>query len=137
MRMGIPIFKSRWLDIDKGDATTPNYRSRFVAMEFAKGQMDGLFASTPPLEALKLLISCAATSIKEEDQEKVVMVNDIARVFFEAPATRPIAVELPAEDNDGEGDMVGLLLQSLYGTRDAARSLQLEVQKFRSETSNG
>ena len=67
--MGIPILRSRWVDIDKGDAATPNYRSRFVAVEFDNQAMDGLFASTPPLEALKLLVSCAATSLKEESAE--------------------------------------------------------------------
>ena len=101
--------------------------------------MDGLFASTPPLEALKLLVSCAATSLKEEsaemkwekDFEQMIMVSDIARAFFEAPATRSIAVELPPEDLDeSEVDCVGLLLKSLYGTRDAAKNFQEEVKRF-------
>ena len=139
VRMGIPILRSRWVDIDKGDAATPNYRSRFVAMEFNNQAMDGLFASTPPLEALKLLVSCAATSLKEEsaemkwekDFEQMIMVSDIARAFFEAPATRNIAVELPPEDLDeSEVDCVGLLLKSLYGTRDAAKNFQEEVKRF-------
>ena len=56
VRMGIPILRSRWVDIDKGDAATPSYRSRFVAMEFNNQAMDGLFA-------------CAATSLKEESAE--------------------------------------------------------------------
>ena len=99
-------------------------------MEFNTAKMDGLFASTPPLEALKLIISDAATSSKEEQYEKIIMVNDVARAFFEAPATRQIAVELPPEDTEDGEDMVGLLLQSLYGTRDAARNFQNEVKKF-------
>ena len=45
--------------------------------------MDGLFAGTPPLEALRFLVHEAATvEGEEEEQEKVIMVNDVARVFF-------------------------------------------------------
>ena len=33
-QLGIPILKSTWVDVDKGDSLAPNYRSRFVAMEF-------------------------------------------------------------------------------------------------------
>ena len=44
----------------------------------------------------------------EEDwEDKVIMVNDVARAFFEAPMLRDICVELPAEAGEGE-DMVGL-----------------------------
>ena len=61
MSKGIRILKTKWIDINKGDLEHSNYRSRFVAMEFNIHRMDGLFASTPPLEALKLLVSDAAT----------------------------------------------------------------------------
>ena len=65
----------------------------------------------------------------EKDFEQMIMVSDIARAFFEAPATRSIAVELPPEDLDeSEVDCVGLLLKSLYGTRDAAKNFQEEVK---------
>ena len=56
------------------------------------------------------------------------MVNDVARAFFEAPARRTICAELPEEETH-EGDDVGLLLQSLYGTRDASANFQEEVRK--------
>ena len=58
------------------------------------------------------------------------MINDVARAFFEAPMQRHMCVELPEEDREeGEGDMVAYLQQSLYGTRDAAANFQLEVRK--------
>ena len=60
------------------------------------------------------------------------MVNDVARAFFEADATRPIAVEIPQEcrtKEDEQNDMVAVLKESLYGTRDAAMNPQREVQK--------
>ena len=67
LRKGYPIVKVRWIDVNKGDADQPVYRSRLVAKEFNRGDgEDGLFAGTPPLEALKLLISEAATLDKGE-----------------------------------------------------------------------
>ena len=51
----------------------------------------GFFESTPLLEPLRLIISDAATRDQEED--KVIMVNDVARAYFEAPARRTICVE--------------------------------------------
>ena len=46
---------------------------------------------------------------------------------------RYVCVELPAEaksPEDIENDMVGSLVMSLYGTRDAAANFQEEVRKF-------
>ena len=120
----------------KGDVENPTYWSRFVVMEFNTSDMDGLFAATPPLEALKLLMSDAATVKKcpgcaFKEESKAIIVNDIARAFFEAPVQREIAVELPEEDGGGPGcPMVGLLQKSLYGTRDAAANFQKEIKKF-------
>ena len=52
------------------------------------------------MEALKLLVSDAATvdsiARNSSKEEKAVMVNDVARAFFEAPISREAAVELPA-----------------------------------------
>ena len=56
------IIKPRWIDINKGDDDNPNYRSRMVGEEFNDREIEGLFAATPPLEALRLLLSWAATS---------------------------------------------------------------------------
>ena len=58
---GIKTVGVRWIDINKGDTEKPDLRSRLVAKDFNTGQEGGLFAATPPLEALKLLISEAAT----------------------------------------------------------------------------
>ena len=37
----------RWVDINKGDSNTPNYRSRLVAKEFNTGVCPELYAATP------------------------------------------------------------------------------------------
>ena len=57
---GWKIVKSRWIDINKKDDLNPNYRSRMVGKEFNDSELDGLFAATPPLEALRLLLSWVA-----------------------------------------------------------------------------
>ena len=50
-----------WLHINKGDIDNPIVRCRLVGKEFRTGPDDALFAGTPPLEALGLIISRAAT----------------------------------------------------------------------------
>ncbi len=62
----------------------------------------------------------------------VVIVNDVSRALFEAPAMRQVCVELPSEDKtsaDSQSDNVGHLQMILYGTRDAAMNWQDEVAK--------
>ena len=116
---------TRWIDINKGDDRNPNYRSRLVGEEFNNEAMDGIFAGTPPLEALRCLIQEAATIRYGDDRySKVIMVNDVAWAFFEAPSVRNVCVELPDEAKtaaDKVGDKVGHLNMSLYGTRDAGQ----------------
>ena len=83
--MGIKVIGTKWIDVNKGDDENPNCRSRFVAKEFNNTQMDGLFAVTPPLEAMRYLVHQAAT-VDEKGRvgEKAIMINDVARAFFEA-----------------------------------------------------
>ena len=131
IRNGWKVIESRWVDINKGDDVAPLYRSRLVGKEFADKKVEGLFVGTPLLEALRFLVHEAATvEGEEEEQEKVVMVNDVSRAFFEAKAIRKLCVELPSECPESWGGCnVGLLKQSLYGTRDAAMNWQEEVAK--------
>ena len=131
---GLRIIGTRWIDVNKGDANSPVYRSRLVGKEFNDGHGDGLFASTPPLEALRYLVSDVATiGAKEELGEKVIMINDVSRAFFEAPMRREMCAEIPREARtrkDDLDDLVALLKMSLYGTRDAAANFQEEVKKL-------
>ena len=63
---------------------------------------------------------------------KVLMIHDVARAFFEAPAVRNVCVEIPKEhksEEDVRHDKVGHLRMSLYGTRDAAMNWQEEVAR--------
>ena len=69
------------------------------------------------MEALRLLISEAATRENgKTGGRKVIMVNDVSRAFFEAPARRPICVELleeAKEEADWKSDNVAILEKGL------------------------
>ena len=122
---GKPPIKVRWIDINKGDNLNPDYRSRLVAKEIKQYNRDDLFAATPPLEALKMLISMAMTEGvgyergKETEGMKLEFI-DIKRAFFHAQARRKVYVELPEEDM--APGKCGKLNKSMYGTRDAAQN---------------
>ena len=110
----IPI---RWVRVNKGTREKPNIRCRVVAKEVKTYEDDSLFAATPPLESLKVLIAIAASrrwSIRH---------IDVKRAYFYAKALREIYVEVDEKDKEEEdGDVVGKLNFAMYGTRDAASS---------------
>ena len=118
-RTGKATISVRWVDINKGDQEKPDYRSRLVAREVNTHKRDDLFAATPPLEALQVILSMAATANRGE----MVMVNDVGRAFVDARAQREVYVQLPNEDlKIGEWHLCGRLKYSMYGTRDAAQN---------------
>ena len=109
----------RWVDTNKGGAARPDYRARFVGKEFNTGVDPTLYAATPPLEALKLLLAHASSC---PGRRAHIMLSDAKRAYFYAMATRELYVELRREDPgfDDKECMVGRLRLALYGTRDAA-----------------
>ena len=119
---GVKVIQVRWIDINKGDEEKPDIRSRLVAKDFKAEERPELFAATQPTEAMRIIISEAATL---GSGEKIIMINDVRRAFFYAKALKPMWIELPEEDyteEDRKEDRVGLLEMSLYGTRDAAKN---------------
>ena len=50
---GKPPIKLRWVDRNKKDDVTPDYRSRIVAKEIKTYANPDLFAATPPVEYVK------------------------------------------------------------------------------------
>lgn len=78
--------KGRWIDTNKGDDVSPLLRRRYVEDEFDDGPVEGLFAVTPPLEALRTIVSEAATC--EGGEGKVIEVGDVYCACFEAVAMR-------------------------------------------------
>ena len=110
---------TRWVDVNKGDENHPEYRSRLVAQELKRLEdRDDTFAATPPLEALKFILSLCMTESACTNKRRYLKFIDIKRAHFHSPVTREIYVELPPEDHtDG---YCGRLNMSMYGTRDAA-----------------
>ena len=89
-----------------------------------------MFAATPPLEALKIILTKAMFRDESGVTSRKVMVDDVKRAYFYAPATRPIYMELPREDYSAEDereDNIAKLDMSMYGTRDAAQNWQRTV----------
>ena len=128
LRTGGKVIGTRWVDVNKGDSTNPNCRSRLVGREFNVGRDDTLYAATPPLEALRLILSHAGMWIPGRNGErKAVMINDVRRAYFYARATRDLYIEIPREDPDAGPNVLGKLKLCLYGTRDAAKGWQEEL----------
>ena len=124
-KTGGKIIRTRWIDVNKGDSERRDYRSRLVGKEFKQKAENELFASTPPLEALRTVVNHAATwDAKQPHRRRRIMVNDVKRAYFNARATRDLYIELPEEDVDHGKNLIGKLNLCLYGTRDAAVNWQ-------------
>ena len=131
----------RWVDVNKGDDTNPNVRSRLVARQIRQAGEDAIFAPTPPLEALRQIISLAATDMPgrplhvrdpESNRRTQLSAIDISRAYFNASTdgTDPTFVMLPPEHPGCQQDMCGLLKKHMYGTRAAADGWQQEYSGF-------
>ena len=128
---GRPPIGIRWVDVDKGQDGVRDVRSRIVAQELSKGKSKDvdLFSATPPLEFVKYLIPSCASSQRTAHHTRMLVV-DVKTAYLVAPSRRRVFIELPEEDwCEGDGDVVGLLERSLYGTRDAAANWSDEVSK--------
>ena len=104
---------TRWVDINKGDESNPDYRSRLVAQEINDSKREDLFAATPPLEAKKLLFSLAVTEgcgyqAGCRDNGCSIDFIDVRRAYFHARARRDVFIALPEEDQ--ENGMCGKLI---------------------------
>ena len=86
VRTGKAPLKARWVDIDRGT----RYRSRWVAKQFKGSDSEEWFAATPPIEALRAVISHSMSGPKK----KALMVCDVSRASFYAPVQHEIYVEL-------------------------------------------
>jgi hypothetical protein len=107
-----------------------------VAKEIISDRREDLFAATPPLEALKVLISAAMTEGigyrkgREEFGMKLEFI-DIKMAYLQAEAKREIFVELPREDS--ETGMCAKLVKAMYGTRDAAQNWEITYRRAHEE----
>ena len=76
-----------WVDTRKGTDNEPTIRSRWVAEEIKTDQRPDLFAPTPPLEGVKLVVSNCASRRGAQGRAKqtVLAVLDVRRAYFYAP----------------------------------------------------
>ena len=118
--------KVKWVRTNKGTAMNPEVRCRLVAQELGYGQrMDELFAGTPSLMAVKLILHHAAKG----EPEQGIMVLDVKCAFLYGQIRRRVYIELPQQDSrSADKSVVGVLREAMYGTRDAPQIWQ-EVEK--------
>ena len=107
----------KWVDVNKGDSSRPLVRSRYVAKEIARYKSDELFAATPPLEALRLLLSRVASGRQHGRGGRKIMVVDARKAHLHAMVDRALYVDLPPEVR--RPGRCARLKRCLYGTRDA------------------
>ena len=112
---GMKVIGTRWVCCNKGDSINPDVRCRLVCQEMKRYETDELFAATPPIETMRLLVSMAA-----ESEDLVMSLVDISRAYFNANIGREVYVEMPPEAGVPKGT-VGRLIKCMYGTRDAAQ----------------
>jgi len=131
MRTGRAAISVRWVDVNKGDDLNPRYRSRLVARQLKArdNSTERFFAPTPPLEALRTVVSFAASEIgdwrpcynPQSSRRMQVSFVDISRAYFNAQVDKGTNtyVQLPPEDEDHQ-ECCAKLLRHMYGTRAAA-----------------
>ena len=125
------IISTRWVDVNKGDSTTPRYRSRFVARELKLNSSSGpeIFAATPTPDSFRFLVSLAATNINFDPAKRLrLSFLDVSRAHFWAKASRLVHIALPPEDELCDTH-VGRLNRSMYGLRTAASDWEREVRR--------
>ena len=81
------LVRMRWAICNKGDANDYDIRARLVACEINTYKTDEYFASTPPLEAKRLLFSEMARVHKTKDGRdlELLLLTYAKRIFTECP----------------------------------------------------
>ena len=113
------LIRTRWVITIKGDMATPGVRARLVAQEVNTYKSDEFFASTPPLEAKRLLFSELTTRRRTRNGRALELsFLDIKKAYFNAIPRRLLHLFLPKEMGLG-ARAVAHLKRCVYDTRDA------------------
>ena len=92
-------------------------RCRLIAQELGYGiRDDELYAGTPSLATMKLMLAWFSCMCPMENS---MMIVDVKSAFLYGAARRTIYIEFPEQDPMSGGNVVGKLVKSMYGTRDA------------------
>ena len=125
------VIKTRWVDTHKGDKRYPEIRCRLLAKEVKKRnnteeESANFFVSTPPLEAVKFLISEAMTKrVSRSNRPQKLSFIDVKKAYLCSAMLRELYVEPPPEANEPP-DTVWRLQRAVYGTCDAAAAWERE-----------
>ena len=126
---GKPPITVRWVDVNKGDNTNPNVRSRLVARQIRQAGEDAIFAPTPPLETLRSILSLAMTDfpgrpqhVRDPTSERRTQVSavDISRAYFNAST----------EGADPTYVMLPLSIQITPQCVDSSRNICMELRQL-------
>ncbi len=82
-----------------------------VGREYNTYKDDSLFAATPPLEALRITISHAATARGAVPRTgyRELMIKEVSWDYFYVPAARSLLIQLPEEDLEAKKGEAGRL----------------------------
>lgn len=113
------LIRTNWVVCNKGDAQDPDVRARLVACEVNTYKSDLFHASTPPLEAKKILLSQMASERHDSNGAHLqLMFVDARKAYFNAKPRRALHLLPPKELGLPKG-YVARLKRCAYGTRDA------------------
>ncbi len=89
---------------NKGDAARPKIRCRYVATEVNHQDDVAFYASTPPLEAIRLLVSQMAKRRTFKGKPLVLSVADATKAYFNAVPQRDLFCSNAARDGPTRWD---------------------------------
>ena len=114
------LVRSRWVMANKGDSAEPDVRARLVGCEVNKTgeKNDAFFASTPPLEAKKIMFSQYASERHRKGKPLRLSFVDIRKAYFNGRPTRNLYMHFPKELGL-PSNLVARLVRCAYGCRDA------------------
>ena len=147
-RTGKPPIGVRWVEHDKNAGSDPpDVRCRLVVQETKRvttldtaSDPGAAFASTVPLEALRLMFSMHQSRPKpnllkdNRDDDYVLMLLDISKAHPHAEQKRELYTKLPAEHPcGGDPKLCGLLRMNLYGAKDAGKNFEDLIARLSKE----
>ena len=120
---GIHVIPTKRVDVNRGDATRPEQRSRLCGKELKRWDplMPGPMG---PFECVMLFLSKALMwklGASGALAGKILLL-DASRAHREAKATSEMAIELPPEEQVKGEDLIGELLKLLNETRKVAHN---------------
>lgn len=104
-----------WIDANKQGDINRTYRSISAATDFKRWAYPDLFTASPPMDALRIIASIAATGKSICGGHRNIMINDLGRAYFAAPSLVPTFVNTCEEYfEEGDEDRCGEQLVAMH-----------------------